>query len=155
MSVFLKKAFCWWEIKGDMKLDGGDSTLENTAYVMHEQKARGSADQMIRHEDTTLELVGATYTTCPPGSKDWLLSGQSVTLDMNRGEGVAKHAVVQVHGLPILYTPYLSFPIDDRRKTGFLYPVLSQDSDNGFDFSIPYYWNICTKLRCNIYSLGL
>ncbi|MFK0574045.1 LPS-assembly protein LptD [Endozoicomonas sp.] len=128
--------------KGDMQLDSGRATLENTAYVMHEQKARGRAAQIVRNEDTTLELTDATYTTCPPGDKGWQLSGQNVTLDMDSGQGVAKNAVVRVQGLPILYTPYISFPIDDRRKTGVLYPTLSQDSDNGFDFSIPYYVNI-------------
>lgn len=128
--------------KGDLQLDSGRATLENTAYVMHEQKARGSAERIVRNENATLELSDATYTTCPPGDKGWQLSGQNVTLDMDSGQGLAKNAVVRVQGLPILYTPYLSFPIDDRRKSGFLYPTLSQSSDNGFDFSIPYYLNI-------------
>ena len=128
--------------KGDLQLDSGRATLENTAYVMHEQKARGSANRIVRNEDSTLELSDATYTTCPPGDKGWQLSGQNVTLDMDSGQGLAKNAVVRVQGLPILYTPYLSFPIDDRRKSGFLYPTLSQSSDNGLDFSIPYYLNI-------------
>ncbi|WBA82740.1 LPS-assembly protein LptD [Endozoicomonas sp. GU-1] len=128
--------------KGDLQLDSGRATLENTAYVMHEQKARGSAKRIVRNEDTTLELSDATYTTCPPGDKGWQLSGQQVTLDMGSGQGLAKNAVVRVQGLPILYTPYLSFPIDDRRKSGFLYPTLSQSSDNGLDFAIPYYLNI-------------
>ncbi|WP_020581492.1 LPS-assembly protein LptD [Endozoicomonas elysicola] len=128
--------------KGDLQLDSGRATLENTAYVMHEQKARGSATRIVRNEDSTLELTDATYTTCPPGDKGWQLFGQNVTLDMDSGQGLAKNAVVRVQGLPILYTPYLSFPIDDRRKSGFLYPTLSQSSDNGLDFSIPYYLNI-------------
>ncbi|USE35594.1 LPS-assembly protein LptD [Endozoicomonas sp. SCSIO W0465] len=128
--------------KGDLQLDSGRATLENTAYVMHEQKARGSAERIVRNENATLELSDATYTTCPPGDKGWQLSGQNVTLNMGSGQGLARNAVVRVQGLPILYTPYLSFPIDDRRKSGFLYPTLSQSSDNGFDFSIPYYLNI-------------
>ena len=128
--------------KGDLQMDSGRATLENTAYVMHEQKARGSASRIVRNEDSTLELADATYSTCPPGDKGWQLSGQNVTLDMDSGQGLAKNAVVRVQRLPILFTPYLSFPIDDRRKSGFLYPTLSQSSDNGLDFSIPYYLNI-------------
>ncbi|WP_257296640.1 LPS-assembly protein LptD [Endozoicomonas sp. YOMI1] len=131
--------------KGDIQLDSGRATLENTAYVMHEQKARGSASRIVRNQDATLELSDATYTSCPPGDKGWQLSGQHVTLDMDSGQGLAKHAVVRVQGLPILYTPYLSFPIDDRRKSGFLYPTLSQSSDNGLDFAIPYYLNIASN----------
>ena len=38
--------------------------------------------------------------------------------------------------------PYFTFPLDDRRKTGFLYPNLGHTNDNGFEISIPWYWNI-------------
>lgn len=128
--------------RGDLQLDSGRATLENAAYVVHKQQARGSASRIVRNEDLTLELKNATYTTCPPGDKGWQLSGKNVTLDIDSGRGLAKNAAVRVQGLPILYTPYLSFPIDDRRKSGFLYPTLSHSSNNGLNFSIPYYLNI-------------
>ncbi len=128
--------------RGDLQMDSGRATLEDTVYVMHEGKVRGSASKIVRNEDATLNLSDATYTTCPPGDKGWLLSGENVSIDQATGEGVARNAVVRIQGLPVFYTPYLSFPLDDRRKSGFLYPTIGQDSDNGFDTSIPYYWNI-------------
>jgi len=44
--------------------------------------------------------------------------------------------------VPILYAPYLSFPIDDRRRSGFLYPSFSYTNDNGLDIALPYYINL-------------
>ena len=41
---------------------------------------------------------------------------------MDSGRGVARNARLNFKGVPILYSPWLSFPLDDRRKSGFLYP---------------------------------
>jgi len=42
----------------------------------------------------------------------------------------------------ILYTPYLSFPITDARKSGILTPEIGSTGRSGNEISIPYYWNI-------------
>ena len=136
--------------KGDLQLDTGRATLANTTYVMHEDNIRGGADLIVRNEDGTLDLSLATYTTCPPGDKGWLLSGGNVSLDQETGEGIAKDAVVRIQGIPVFYTPWMSFPIDDRRKSGVLYPTIGIDSDNGFDFALPYYWNIAPDYDATI-----
>ncbi|WP_299735254.1 LPS assembly protein LptD [uncultured Endozoicomonas sp.] len=136
--------------KGDLNTETGRASLEDTAYVLHSQGSRGNATHLLRNEDDTMELTDATYTTCPPGDNGWLLSGSKVKLDMEEGQGVAKHAVLRIQRLPVLYTPWISFPIDDRRKTGFLYPTFSQGSDNGFDFSIPYYINMAPNFDATV-----
>jgi len=131
--------------KAEVFFDSGRTTLNHSTYIMHEQNARGSAELIVRENDETLELSDATYTTCPPGDGGWLLSGQNVVLNRESGQGVARGAVVRVENLPILYTPYLSFPIDERRKSGFLTPTLSASSDTGLDFSAPYYLNLAAN----------
>ena len=128
--------------QGDLQLDSGLATLDDATYILYGQTIRGHAAHVVRHEDKTLELTRATYTTCPPGDNGWRLSGRNVNLNTVSGLGVAKHAVVRFENLPVFYTPYISFPLDDRRKTGFLYPTLSHSSDNGADLAAPFYLNI-------------
>ena len=41
-----------------------------------------------------------------------------------------------------MYTPYISFPIDDRRKSGLLIPKYGHSDETGVDISVPWYWNI-------------
>ena len=125
------------------QLDTGRTEIDNARYVMHESHARGSAEVILRHEDATMELDDATYTTCPPGDKGWQLSGDSVTLDPSTGFGTARNAVVRVQDLPVFYSPYLYFPIDQRRQSGFLYPTkIGFNDEAGVEFGLPYYWNI-------------
>ncbi|WP_422137466.1 LPS-assembly protein LptD [Endozoicomonas sp. ALC020] len=134
----------------DMLLDSGRATIKNASYAMHGAHARGNSEQIIRNEDSTLVLEDASYTTCRPGDESWLLTGSNVTLDPNTGFGSARNAVIRVEGLPIFYAPYMYFPIDDRRQSGFLYPTIGSDSENGIDFTLPYYWNIAPNYDATI-----
>ena len=42
----------------------------------------------------------------------------------------------------MFYSPYLSFPIDNRRLSGFLAPSFGSTKYSGFRLAAPYYWNI-------------
>ena len=136
--------------RGEAQLDSGKAKVENATYVIHDSKLRGQASTIVRNEDTTMDLTNATYTSCPPGDKGWLLSGKDVNINPVTGFGTARDATIKVQGLPILYTPYIYFPIDDRRQSGFLYPSFASGSDNGIDISIPYYLNLAPNYDATI-----
>jgi LPS-assembly protein len=82
------------------------------------------------------------YTTCPSGKPDWQLFARELELRHDKGMGKARGAKLTFKGVPILYAPYFSFPIDDRRKSGFLYPNVGHANDTGFAIGAPWYWNI-------------
>ena len=44
--------------------------------------------------------------------------------------------------MPVFYTPWLRFPLDDRRRTGFLWPDFGNDSTGGLDITVPFYINL-------------
>ena len=91
------------------------------------------------------QAFGATYTSCPldgSGGPAWLLSADRVRFDMQANEGVAHGAVLRFYGVPILGAPVLSFPLTSERKSGWLPPSVNLDNRSGFEFALPYYWNI-------------
>ena len=66
----------------------------------------------------------------------------SIELDVNGGVGTARGVKLDFKGVPILYAPYFSFPINDERKSGFLTPDISSRDRTGFDLAVPYYLNL-------------
>lgn len=88
------------------------------------------------------ESTQVTYTTCAPTVNDWELQARSLELNKETGRGTGRDVWVEVFDIPLLYTPYISFPIDDRRQSGVLTPTFGNSDTTGIDFSIPYYWNI-------------
>lgn len=102
----------------------------------------GSAGTVELLSPTAARVEDFDFTTCPPEQVDWQLKAGKVELDMERGQGVARHARLEFKGVPILYSPWLSFPLDDQRKSGFLYPRMGFSSTDGLDLTVPWYWNI-------------
>ncbi len=122
------------------------SEFNQAQFVMHSEHLRGRAARIYRDAQAeTLSLEQGLYTFCPPGDDDWTLHADNVTLNQTEGQGVAKHAVLKVSGVPLLYSPYMTFPIDDRRRSGLLSPDISYTNINGLDIALPYYLNLASN----------
>ncbi|NQY27513.1 MAG: LPS assembly protein LptD [Piscirickettsiaceae bacterium] len=133
-----------WDLTKD------EGRLIDAEYRLRESHARGEASHVFRQGVSQTKLKNATYTTCPAGDDAWLLSASNVDLDHDEAVGVARNVVVRLGGLPIFYTPYLSFPLNDERKSGLLTPVIGSSDETGFDVSTPYYWNIAPNRDATI-----
>ncbi len=126
----------------ELWLDDDKARFTGPEYRYTPRHARGGASRIERESADVAVLEDATYTTCDPGDTDWLLSAGRVTLDRETGDGTARNVVVRFKDVPILYTPWIRFPIDDRRQSGFLFPSVGTSSRSGFMLEAPYYWNI-------------
>lgn len=113
-----------------------------TASVSGPTQARGTARQLQIRDRDRYRAERATYTNCDVGDDDWHLSVSSLDLDRLQDVGVARNATVYFKGVPILYSPWINFPITGRRKTGFLPPAFGTTNNSGFEVTVPFYWNI-------------
>ena len=128
----------------------GRIRFEGAEFSLGSSNARGAAEALEINETGTLSLGGVEYTTCPPGSEDWLLQGKSIVLDTRAGVGTAKGMKLRFKSVPILYLPYISFPIGDARKSGLLTPEIGSSGRSGNEIRVPYYWNIAPNYDATI-----
>ncbi len=115
----------------------------------------GNADRAIFIDRDHVDLDNPVYTTCradgatePP---DWYIKAETMSLDQTTQIGVARNARIVFKGVPILASPFISFPLDDSRKSGFLPPTLSVTSRNGFEYQQPYYYNLAPNYDLTLY----
>ncbi|MEZ0469405.1 LPS-assembly protein LptD [Luteimonas salinilitoris] len=121
--------------------DADSHSIENVRYQLIERRGNGGADRAEMTGDQGA-LLGSTYSTCPPGQRWWELHAGRIDVDMEEGFGTARGATLRVGRMPVLYMPWFKFPIDDRRKTGLLYPAIGYSGRNGFDYRQPIYLNL-------------
>lgn len=114
----------------------------NAKYRVRQQNARGNASSVFRQGTSKTDLNDATYTTCAEDDEFWILEADEVNLNHDTAVGTAEDVVLRIKGVPVFYTPYISFPLNDERKSGFLIPSIGNSDETGFDLSTPYYWNI-------------
>jgi LPS-assembly protein len=137
--------------KGQMNLKSDKGNLSDVHYRLWGKiNARGEAARAELVDPTLTRYEDIVYTTCRPGQDAWALAASELELDQAAGWGKARDAKLRIRGVPVLYTPYISFPIDDRRKSGFLVPSVGSSNKNGIDVTAPYYWNIAPNMDATI-----
>lgn len=113
-------------------------------------ESRGSAGVVNLEGEGLVRLENAKYTTCPEGNDSVILTAKEITLDQTGGVGTAKNATVRFKGVPVFYLPWVSFPLNDQRKTGFLAPGFGSDEESGNVIDLPWYWNIAKNQDATI-----
>lgn len=133
-----------------INIDTGLGQFSNAHFLQHDSGVRGSAETLQRISPTITELNKGSFTQCTPDDETWMFRASEIHLDSDKGWGTAKHARLNIKDVPVFYTPYITFPIDDRRKSGFLFPSMGSSSGGGFEFSSPYYLNLAPNYDATI-----
>ena len=114
-------------------------------YWLKDSRVNGKAKYIYRSTKQNTHLANASYTSCQRDEPFWALTADSVTLDHQQAVGEADNVILQVADIPVFYTPYLNFPLNNKRKTGLLVPSFGTSKQGGIDFTLPYYWNISSS----------
>jgi len=119
--------------------------------------AWGTAKKIQKTSDGMIYLDDASFSTCSPSSTTWKILAKHLELNTKTERGIAKHTSFRVFDKPLLYMPYMTFPISGKRQSGFLTPTVGFTNIGGYNISIPYYWNIAPNydatLNPQIYTL--
>ncbi|WP_264766295.1 LPS-assembly protein LptD [Marinobacter nauticus] len=123
----------------------GQLDINTATFLLHESELRGEASSLSRVSESQVVISDGMITTCGPGQNDWSIVASDIELDQAEGFGTARHVRLEVLDAPVFYWPYITFPIDDRRKTGFLYPQFgSSSAGSGAYLALPYYLNLAS-----------
>jgi LPS-assembly protein len=121
---------------------------ENVRMLMSD-RSRLAANAARRVNGNRLELARGVYSPCDLCKKDptkppaWQLKAREISDDKESKLIEFRDAVMEVDGVPVFYTPYLSEPEPSvKRASGFLTPSLGNSSSIGFHASLPYFWAI-------------
>lgn len=111
----------------------------------------GHSQRIDFEGENQVRLNQATYSSCKPGQTDWYLRAKEIQLDYDREVGEGRNATLYFKDVPIFYTPYASFSLNNSRKSGFLPPMFSLSTKNGLDLTLPYYWNLAPNYDLTFY----
>jgi LPS-assembly protein len=139
--------------EAQVRLDSFEGFVLEPTFLIGLTGATGSAQRLDFIDRDRAVATMARYTSCTvegDGDPAWLLSADSVKLDLEANQGVAEGAVLRFLGVPILAAPKVSFPLTDARKTGWLPPLVALDSSSGFVTAVPWYWNIAPNRDATI-----
>lgn len=113
----------------------------------------GTAARMDFEGEGKYRLTDATYSTCSPTAgrdPDWFARTTDLRLDYDEQQGSARDATLYFKGTPIFYSPWLSFSLNNERKSGLLTPSFGSTNKGGLEYTQPFYWNIAQNMDATL-----
>jgi LPS-assembly protein len=147
------------DTRGEGKYSSEHSFLnlnDNTGYAdlggfsLSESRGRGHAERIVFVSKGRLKLKSVRFTTCRPESEDWYLKASEIDINQNNATGAARNSTLKLMNVPIFYWPYVSFPLGDNRRSGFLLPDFGNTDKMVTYITVPYYWNIAPNYDATI-----
>jgi LPS-assembly protein len=130
-------------VAGDAGHYGEEGGLFSHARLDFLQRpGHATADQIALSAGNIVTLRAVTYTSCPQPRADWQIRARELRLDVDASRGVGRGAIVDFESVPILYLPWISFPLSNARESGLLFPNFGSSSRSGAFLGEPWYWNI-------------
>jgi LPS-assembly protein len=99
-------------------------------------------EEMERRELDRYLLKNASFTACDcEDDPDWRIRARQIRLRID-DYLVARDLVFYAEEIPILYLPYLIYPVKTERQTGLLIPRIGYSSRDGLRYNQDFFWAI-------------
>ena len=105
-------------------------------------------------------LQNGVYTACEPCKDDprkpplWQVKAARIIHDEGEKMLYFEDARIEFFGVPLAYVPFMSAPDPTvKRKTGFLFPGLSQTTQYGFGIEPKYFWALAPNYDLTLSTL--
>ncbi len=150
-NVLLRKGIDW--IAGPearFKRDAETGYFTSPKFYVGENGGRGDASEIKFVGPDRYDVYDTRYTTCVAPNEDWFIRTDLLEIDKARMVGTGHNAIIHFLGVPVAYSPWIEFPLSNERKSGFLTPTLGSSALRGFDFSLPYYFNLAPNYDATV-----
>jgi LPS-assembly protein len=135
----------------DLDLDTGHGVIEDAAGFV-QPGVYVEAARIERIDAGTYRIEGGRFTSCAQPNPRWGFTSTSATLQLD-DKIKARNVFFKLKSIPLLYLPYLIYPIqDDQRSSGLLMPHLGYSSFKGFGVGAGFFWAMGRGLDQTFYA---
>ena len=135
----------------EIDLDEGIGTLYEGTLFIKESHFYITGGRIEKTGKDSYYVDDGRFTTCDGDLPAWKISGKDLNVTID-GYGTVKHAAFWTKSVPILYAPFLAFPVKTRRQTGLLMPQVSYSDRDGFQYTQPFFWAISDSSDATFYE---
>jgi len=128
----------------------GQGQVSDGRVFVREGNFHLTGDQIEKHGQTEYSVKDGSFTTCDGEIPDWKFSASEVDVTLG-GYARAKNVWFHIRDVPVLYTPYLKFPVKTERESGLLMPSFGYSNNKGTLASLAWYQVIDRNMDATIY----
>lgn len=90
-------------------------------------------------KDDEVNLKKSTISGCNRENPTWKIDFTSGSINTDSKWMSIYNAVFYIYDIPIFYTPYFIYPLNNTRQTGLLVPLVNISSSEGFTYKQTYF----------------
>ena len=107
-------------------------------------------EEIERIGEETYRIREGSLTTCDGDWPDWRFTSREIVVTLEEYASI-QGATFEIKNVPVLYSPYLVFPIKAQRQSGFLFPRVTFSNLSGVEFNNAFYWAISKNMDATFY----
>lgn len=121
-----------------LDMDKGTGKLYNGTIFLKDQHYYLKGEEIAKTGKDTYNVHYGRFTACDGENPDWSFKSEEIDIKVE-GYGEARNVSFRVADFPVLWSPYLAFPVKTKRQSGLLPPSIGTSSRDGFIFSQPWF----------------
>lgn len=137
----------------DIALDTSTGTFTRATIFLAETHMFVRGDEIEKTGEFTYTVTNGWVSACKTeegGAAPWSFASSTTKLSLD-GMAHLRNVRFQVKGVPLLYSPYMAFPVKTKRESGFLFPEWSNSSRDGFGITAPFFVNLSPSMDVTLY----
>ena len=152
---YFNKDITIYSENADFKNKANEVNFSKAQYFVSNNDKSGKSAEITIKKNKDIILKNGTYTACRLDDPDWELTSTTTKLFNEADRGHAYNMFLKYKKIPIFYTPFISFPLSDKRQSGILTPSFGTSGDSGSSYSVPYYLNLAQNYDATIQITSL
>ncbi|MGK2906175.1 MAG: LPS assembly protein LptD [Desulfuromonadales bacterium] len=128
----------------------GQGQLSDGRVFVREGNFHLAGEEIEKHGQTEYFAKHGSFTTCDGEIPDWKFTASEVDVTLG-GYARASNVWFHIKDVPVLYTPYMMFPVKTERESGFLPFSLGFSKNKGLMASLAWYQVIDRSMDATLY----
>ncbi len=131
-------------IKGEsisLNLESGMAEIDKAALTMPEMNLSFTGEKIVRLNESEFKVTSTELTTCDLPDPSWKFGADALKVNL-LGYATGRNVIFYIKDVPVLYLPWIAFPVVREKKSGFLLPRVGYSNARGAQLDIPAYWVI-------------
>ncbi len=135
----------------DLDLEKETGVLSDGTVFLAQNHLYITGSQIEKTGPQSYAIRQASLTSCDDPNPAWRITGREIEVTVE-GYGTAQHAAFWVRRIPVVYTPFLFFPVKLERQSGLLAPSLGYSKRNRSEYLQPLYWAINESSDATVFA---
>ena len=127
--------------KLDMNMETGRAEMDSTHLTVPDTGLTVTSDKLTRINENEFTATSSELTTCEQPDPSWKFGAHTLKVNL-LGYATGKNVIFYVRDIPVLYIPWIAFPVVLEKRSGLLFPRPGNSTNRGVQLDIPAYWVI-------------